>query len=189
MRNWKCLYLRVHVKTILKKVRVLNLRNSRDVKKWPTFYEIYKLYGQLKSSCDIECKIFRALCLYEYMGKDFKICISILLRKFISKFRITVHKNSSSYFHNSVFFVKSRLIFNVPYYRHTTQKFVHTKINTYSNESECIERLSYFTSMSVIKTCVTGLVLKDKNAQKLWKIFFIFLANLFNVPMIVCKNS
>ena len=26
----------------------------------------------------------------------------------------------------------------------TTQKFVHTEINTYSNENECIERLSYF---------------------------------------------
>ena len=30
--------------------------------------------------------------------------------------------------------IKSRLIFNVSYYGHTTQKFVHTKINAYSNE-------------------------------------------------------
>ena len=96
------------------------------------------------------------------MGKDFQICISILLSKCISKFRILVHKNSSSYFHKSAFSVKSRLIFNASYYRHTTQKFVHTKINTHSNEIECIEKLSYFTCISAIKTCVTGLALKIK---------------------------
>ena len=48
-----------------------------------------------------------------------------------------------------------------------------------------------FTCISVIKTCVTGLVLKDKNTQnskKLWKIFFIFSANCFNVLVIVLKN-
>ena len=45
------------------------------------------------------------------------------------------------------------------------------------------------TCISVIKTCVTGLVLKDKNAQKLLKVFFIFLANCFNVLMIIFKKS
>ena len=35
----------VHAKTILKIFCVLNLRNSGDVKKYPAFYEIYKLYG------------------------------------------------------------------------------------------------------------------------------------------------
>ena len=61
------------------------------------------------------------------------------------------------------------MIFNAFYYRHTTQKFLHTKINTYSNENECMERLAYFTCISEIKTCVTGLISKDKNAQKLSK--------------------
>ena len=42
-----------------------------------------------------------------------------------------------------------------------------------------------FACMSVIKTCVTDLVLKDKNAQKLLKVFFIFFANCFNVLMIL----
>ena len=46
-----------------------------------------------------------------------------------------------------------------------------------------------FACMSVMKTCVTGLVLKDKNAQKLLKVFFIFLANCFNVLMIIFKKS
>ena len=46
-----------------------------------------------------------------------------------------------------------------------------------------------FACMSVIKTCVTDLVLKDKNARKLLKVFFIFLANCFNVLMIIFKKS
>ena len=46
-----------------------------------------------------------------------------------------------------------------------------------------------FACMSVIKTCVTDLVLKDKNARKLLKVFFIFLANCFNVLMMVFKKS
>ena len=58
------------------------------------------------------------------------------------------------------------------------KNFVHTKINTYSNENECIERLSYFTCISVIKTCVTRLVLKDKNAQIKQKI----IENLLRFP-------
>ena len=44
-------------------------------------------------------------------------------------------------FHKSLFSIKSRLIFIAFYYRHTTQKFVRTKTNTYSNENECIEYL------------------------------------------------
>ena len=40
----------------------------------------------------------------------------------------------------------------------TTQKFVHTKINAYKD-------FHIFVCMSVIKTYITGLVLKDKNAQ------------------------
>ena len=46
----------------------------------------------LENSCNTECEIFRALCLYEleYMGGDFQICISILLIKFC----ILVRKNS-----------------------------------------------------------------------------------------------
>ena len=51
---------------------------------------------------------------------------------------IQIYGELSSYFHKSVFSVKSRLIFNAFFYRRTTQKFVHTKINTYSNENECI---------------------------------------------------
>ena len=46
-----------------------------------------------------------------------------------------------------------------------------------------------FACMSVIKTYVTGLVLKDKNAQKLLKVFFIFFANCFNVVMKIFKKS
>ena len=69
------------------------------------------------------------------------------------------------------------------------KNFVHTKINAYSNENECIERLSYFTCISVIKTCVTGLVLKDENAKKLLKIFFVFLTNCFNVLKKIFKKS
>ena len=53
---------------------------------------------QLKNYCDKKCKVFRALCSYEfeYMEKDFQICISILLSKFISKFYILVCKNSQA---------------------------------------------------------------------------------------------
>ena len=54
----------------------------------------------------------------------------------VFKSRILVHN-----FHKSVFSVKSRLIFNVLYYRYTTQKFVRTERNAYSNENECIEYL------------------------------------------------
>ena len=46
-----------------------------------------------------------------------------------------------------------------------------------------------FACISVIKTCLTDLVLKDKNAQKLLKVFFIFFANYFNVLMIIFKKS
>ena len=98
----------------------------------------------------------------------------------------------SSYFYKSVFSVKSRLIFNAFYYRHATQKFVHIKINTYSNEMNAQKDFHIFTCISVIKTCVTGLVLKDKNAQKskrLFKIFFIFPANCFNVLVTIFKKS
>ena len=45
-----------------------------------------------------------------------------------------------------------------------------------------------FACMSVIKTYVTGLVLKDENAQKLLKVFFIFLTNCFNVLMIIFRK-
>ena len=45
-----------------------------------------------------------------------------------------------------------------------------------------------FACMSVIKTYVTDLVLKDKNTQKLLKVFFIFLANCFNVFVIILHN-
>ena len=47
-----------------------------------------------------------------------------------------VLKNKST--NSQVISIKSRIIFNVSYYRRTTQKFVHTKINAYSNENECI---------------------------------------------------
>ena len=46
-----------------------------------------------------------------------------------------------------------------------------------------------FACMSVIKTYVSSSVLKDKNAQKLLKVSFIFLANCFNVLMIIFKKS
>ena len=49
--------------------------------------------------------------------------------------------------------------------RHTTQKFVHTEINTYSNEMNAYKDFHIFACMSVIKASVTGLVLKDKNTQ------------------------
>ena len=52
-----------------------------------------------------------------------------------------VLKNKTA--NSQVIFLKSRVIFNVSYYRHTTQKFVHTKINVYSNENEGIYRISY----------------------------------------------
>ena len=47
-------------------------------------------------------------------------------------------------------------------------QFVHTKINTCSNENEYIERLSCFYlhvyDKDLRHTCVTDLVLKNKNA-------------------------
>ena len=50
------------------------------------------------------------------------------------------------------------------------------------------EEFHTFACMSVIKTYVTGLVLKDKNSQKLFEIFFIFLTNCFNVLMIIFRK-
>ena len=44
-----------------------------------------------------------------------------------------------------------------------------------------------FACMSVIKTYVTGLVLKDKKRSTL-KIFFIFFRNYFNVLIIIFKK-
>ena len=44
-----------------------------------------------------------------------------------------------------------------------------------------------FACMSVIKTCVTDLVLKDKNAQH-WKSFSFSSQNCFNVLMIIFKK-
>ena len=73
-----------------------------------------------------------------------KTCVTGLVLKDKNAISHSCSEKLSSYFHKSVFSVKSRLIFNAFYYRHATQKFVHTKINTYSNENECIERLSYF---------------------------------------------
>ena len=60
---------------------------------------------------------------------------------------------------------KSRLIFNVSYYRHTTQKFVHSKMNTCSNKMNAYKDFHAFACMSIIMTCLIGLVLKYKNAQ------------------------
>ena len=45
-----------------------------------------------------------------------------------------------------------------------------------------------FACMSVIKTYVTGLVLKNKKRSTL-KIFFIFFANYFNVLIKIFKKS
>ena len=56
------LYACVHAKTILKIFCVLNLRNSGDVKKYPAFYEIYKLYGL------ITCEFF-AIRHAKYLGR------------------------------------------------------------------------------------------------------------------------
>ena len=76
------------------------------------------------------------------------------------QFCILVHKNSQ------VISIKSGLIFNVSNYRHTTQTFVHAKINTYySNEMSAYKYFHIFASVSVIQTCVIALVLKDKNGQ------------------------
>ena len=47
--------------------------------------------------------------------------------------------------------------------RHTTQTFVHTRINTYSNGMNAYKDFHIFACISVIKTCVTDLVLKNKN--------------------------
>ena len=67
-----------------------------------------------------------------------KTCVTGLVLKDKNTISHSCSEKLSSYFHKSVFSVKSRLIFNAFYYRHATQKFVHTKINTYSNENECI---------------------------------------------------
>ena len=54
------------------------------------------------------------------------------------------------------------------------------KMNAYKN-------FHIFACMSVIKTYVTGLVLKDKNAQHYF-FFFIFFTNCFNVLMMIFKK-
>ena len=60
-----------------------------------------------------------------------------------------VLKNKSAISHScknyQVTSIKSRLIFNVSYDRHTIQKFVHTKINAYKD-------FHIFACMSVMKT-------------------------------------
>ena len=71
-----------------------------------------------------------------------KTCVTGLVLKNKNTILHSSLQKFSSYFHRSVFFVKSGLISNAFYYKHRTQKFVHT-----------------------IKTCVIGLVLKDKNTQ------------------------
>ena len=60
--------------------------------------------------------------------------------------------------------------------------YTQTKMNAYKD-------FHIFACMSVIKTYVTGLVLKDKNAQKSLKAFFIFLTNCFNILMIILEKS
>ena len=55
-------------------------------------------------------------------------------------------------------------------------------MNTYKD-------IHVFACMPVIKTYITGLVLKDKNVQKLLKVFLIFLANCFDILMITFKKS
>ena len=39
--------------------------------------------------------------------------------------------------------------------RHTTQTFVHTRINTYSNGMNAYKDFHIFACISVIKTCIT----------------------------------
>ena len=53
---------------------------------------------------------------------------------------------------------------------------IQMKMNAY-------KEFHIFACMFVIKTYVTGLVLKDKKRLTL-KLFYIFLANCFNVPII-----
>ena len=62
------------------------------------------------------------------------------------------------------------------------QMHIQMKMNVYKD-------FHIFACISVMKTYLTGLVLKDKNAQKLLKVFFIFLTNCINVLMIIFKNS
>ena len=54
-------------------------------------------------------------------------------------------------------------------------------------EMNAYEEFHIFACMSVVKTYVTGLVLKDKKHTAL-KIFFIFFANCFNVLIIIQQN-
>ena len=82
-----------------------------------------------------------------------KTCVTALVLKDQYTISHSCLQKLASYFHKCVFSIKSSLIFNVSYYRHTTQKFVHTKINTNSNENECIKRLSYFC----LSVCNKGL--------------------------------
>ena len=61
----------VHAKTILKIFCVLNLRNSGDVKKYPAFYEIYKLYGLI--TCELRHAKYLGLNLNTFKQIYFKI--------------------------------------------------------------------------------------------------------------------
>ena len=54
-------------------------------------------------------------------------------------------------------------------------------------EINAYEEFHIFACMSVVKTYVTGSVLKDKKHSAL-KIFFIFFANCFNVLLIIQQN-
>ena len=64
-----------------------------------------------------------------------------------------------------------------------TLKYMHIqmKMNAYKD-------FHIFPCISLTKTYVIGLVLKNKNAQKLLKVFFIFLTNCFNVLMTIFKK-
>ena len=59
----------------------------------------------------------------------------------------------SLYFHKSV----CKLIFNAFFYRQTTQKFVCTKMNTYSNKINAYKDFHAFIYISLKKTYVTNL--------------------------------
>ena len=63
-----------------------------------------------------------------------KTCVTDLVLKNKNAISDSCLKKLSSYFHKCEFSMKSKLIFNVSFYSNTTQKFVHAKINTYSNE-------------------------------------------------------
>ena len=63
-----------------------------------------------------------------------KTCVTDLVLKTKNAILHSCSEKLSGYFHTCVFSIKYGLIFNVSYYRHTTQKFVRTKINTYSNK-------------------------------------------------------